>query len=280
MTDKLSFKSRKIRLLIKLAVALIILAAAVSFTRYVYLSLRPKNRAAMFSSIAFPTLIIDAGHGGTDGGAVSPNGVVEAGINLDIARRLQLVAQFYGFDTVMTRREADIAYPQDAKTLRQRKQYDQKTRLKLINSTPNSVFISIHQNIYPKAAPFGAQVLYSPTDGSRELGVTVQELLKSTLNTDTRTNRRGAVKVQKSIYLMNSLKCKAILVECGFLSNPQDESVLQEAAYQTKLAAIIFSGFCRNLSGKYPVAPVEKPADAQEPDDQNTPTYHLTEDLL
>ncbi|MDR0813776.1 MAG: N-acetylmuramoyl-L-alanine amidase [Oscillospiraceae bacterium] len=277
MTDK-ALKNRRLRLLIKLVAALVILVTAVSFTRYVYKSLRPKNRTTMFSSLSFPTLVIDAGHGGSDGGAVSPNGVIEAGINLSISRRLQLIAQFYGFETVMTRAGDDIAYPADAKTLRARKQYDQKTRLKLINSTPNAVFISIHQNIYPKPAPFGAQVLYSPTDGSRELGVTIQELLKSTLNTDTRTNRRGAVKVQKSIYLMNNLECKAILVECGFLSNPQDESVLQEADYQTKLAAIVFSGFCRNLSGKYPVAPAEKPAETQE-NNPGTEAYHLIGDV-
>ncbi|MDR1329786.1 MAG: N-acetylmuramoyl-L-alanine amidase [Oscillospiraceae bacterium] len=189
------------------------------------------------------TLIIDAGHGGEDGGAVSPSGLAESGVNLDIAMRIDALAAFFGVKTVMTRESEEIAYSDAADTTRERKTEDQRARLELIRSVPNAVFISIHQNEYTTQQPFGAQALYAPTEGSRELALELQELLISSLDT---TNRRAAAQIQDTIFLMNSLDCPAVLIECAFLSNPGDEAKLRTEEYRLKLAAVITAGFLQN----------------------------------
>ena len=93
-------------------------------------------------------LVIDAGHGGEDGGATSQTGLIESGVNLDIAKRLESLAGFFGIKTAMTRESETIEYPASAKTVRERKAFDQKSRIALINSFENAVLISIHQNKY------------------------------------------------------------------------------------------------------------------------------------
>ncbi|MDR0904856.1 MAG: N-acetylmuramoyl-L-alanine amidase [Oscillospiraceae bacterium] len=186
------------------------------------------------------TLIIDAGHGGEDGGAVTKSGLTESGLNLDIALRADALAAFFGVKTVLTRDSETLYYSPGATTTRQRKAEDQKRRLALINGTDNAVFLSIHQNMYTKPAPYGAQVLYAKTDGSAELGATMQELLVQTLDA---SNRRAAERVGDTILLMNYIDCPAVLVECGFLSNPNEEALLRSDAYRLKLAAILTAGF-------------------------------------
>jgi N-acetylmuramoyl-L-alanine amidase len=186
------------------------------------------------------TLIIDAGHGGEDGGAVTKSGLLESGLNLDIALRADALAAFFGVKTVLTRDSETLYYSPGATTTRQRKAEDQKRRLALINGTENAVFLSIHQNMYPKPAPYGAQVLFAKTRGSAELGAALQELLVNTLDT---SNRRAAERVEDTIFLMNYLECPAVLVECGFMSNPNEEALLRSGAYRLKLAAILTAGF-------------------------------------
>jgi N-acetylmuramoyl-L-alanine amidase len=198
-----------------------------------------------------PTLIIDAGHGGDDGGAVSKNGTVESELNLDIAQRVDALAAFFGVRAVMTRETREIEYSEAATTLRARKTEDQKARLALINATPNAVLISIHQNKYPQPGPFGAQVLYAPTEGSEAFGRVMQEMLVASLPAG---NRRAAVRVQETIYLMNNISCPALLVECGFLSNPAEEALLNTERYRLRLAAVIAAGYLQEretLAGIY-----------------------------
>jgi N-acetylmuramoyl-L-alanine amidase len=190
-----------------------------------------------------PTVIIDAGHGGADGGASSSSGLLESTVNLDIAKRLELVLAFFGTKVVMTRTEETLEYSEKATTIRAKKAEDQKRRLNLINGTPNAVLISIHQNTYPSASPFGAQVLYAPTDGSKELGESMQQLLIAALNP---ANRRTAAKIPDSILLMNNIKCPAVLIECGFLSNASEEQLLRTDNYRLKLAVVIGAGILYN----------------------------------
>lgn len=101
-------------------------------------------------------LILDAGHGGEDGGAVAPDGTVEADINLEIALRARAIAELTGVRVVMTRESAQIAYPDDAATVAQRKKADQHRRAELVREMDNAVLISIHQNCYPDRKPSGA----------------------------------------------------------------------------------------------------------------------------
>jgi N-acetylmuramoyl-L-alanine amidase len=191
------------------------------------------------------TLIIDAGHGGADGGAVSDSGVEESGVNLSIAARAQAVAALLGITTIMTRDSEDIDYPEDADTIKSKKLYDQKRRVALINQTDGAMLLSIHQNSYPDARPTGTQVLYAATEGSREWGESAHNALVELLCPE---NRRVAAPISDSIYLMKNVSCPAILVECGFLSNAQEAQLLQTDEYQIKLALVLIGTYWRYVN--------------------------------
>lgn len=191
-------------------------------------------------------LIIDAGHGGEDGGAVTAGGVPESGINLAIAQKLEALAGLCGVESVMTRESQDINYPESAATTAQRKQSDQKARIELINSQSDAVLISIHQNFFPTAQPSGCQVLYGKPEGSRELGELTHKNLTEAL---CPTSRRVAAPISEDIYLMRSAKCTSILVECGFLSNPSEAALLQTEDYQLKISALLLASYLQYEAG-------------------------------
>lgn len=182
------------------------------------------------------TLIIDPGHGGEDGGAVAADGTQEADINLCIAQRLRSLASFCGVHTVMTRSGESINYPDDAQTIAARKTADQRQRVEQINSIPNGVLLSIHQNWYPTASPHGAQVLYAGSAQSERLGTLMHARLVETLDPQ---NRRVAAPISEEIYLMRNAECPAVLVECGFLSNPEELARLKDSKYQLKLGVVL-----------------------------------------
>ena len=193
-----------------------------------------------FTDHADTVLIIDAGHGGADGGAVSLSGAKESEINLQVALKLDQIMGFYGVQTVLTRATETLDYTEKAHTIRAKKVEDQNRRLQLINTTENAVLISIHQNIFPDGRPFGAQVLFAATDGSKDFAEYMQKSLIDALNV---RNRRAASRVPKSVMLLNHIKCPAILVECGFLSNTQEERLLRTDTYQQKIAGVIAAGY-------------------------------------
>jgi len=189
-------------------------------------------------------LIIDPGHGGMDGGATSLTGVEERELNLEIAQRLEALAALYGIPTEMTRRTADIDYPEDANTIRQKKVADTRARVELINGAANAVVISIHQNIYDGPNASGPQVLFANTAASEEFGLHMQEALTQALSL---TRPRPPIQVRQGVYIMNHIDTPAILVECGFLSNPEEEAALRTEAYQIRLASALLSGYIRSL---------------------------------
>lgn len=191
-------------------------------------------------SVDRPVLVIDAGHGGEDGGAQSDTGLLESTLNLDIALRLESLSGLFGVPTAMTRRSEDISYPDDANRVRDRKKSDQKARIELINSIPNAVLISIHQNKFTQASPRGPQVLYAETGGSSDFGELTHANLISALYPE---NRRVAAPVPDSILLMKSVKCTAILVECGFMSNPEELALLETEEYRTKIAVVLICSY-------------------------------------
>ena len=193
-----------------------------------------------------PVLVIDAGHGGADGGAVAADGTLESDINLDIARRLEALAGFWGAETVMTRTGKDIAYPADAGSIAQKKIADQHARVGLVNNTPGAVLLSIHQNNYPAPSPHGIQVFYGAAPGSDALAEIAQVNLTEQLCPD---NRRMASKVDTGVYLMKNAHCTAVLVECGFLSNPGDLGALQTEGYRMKLAAVLLASYLQYIRG-------------------------------
>ena len=230
-------------LLRRIGVLLIIAGVAVIVAAAGLLMLEPKAETLDAISSSY-TLIIDPGHGGEDGGAVAADGTQESDINLQIALRLRSLAEFCGIPVVMTRENAQINYPTDAATLAARKAADQKQRAALINSIDNGVLISIHQNYYPASGPHGAEVLYAPTEKSEDLGKLLHGLLIETLDPD---NRRVAAPISDEIYLMRNVRCPAVLVECGFLSNPEELERLKSDSYHQKLALVMLSAYLQHF---------------------------------
>lgn len=192
------------------------------------------------------TLVIDAGHGGEDGGAVSASGASESIINLAVARRLELLMGLFGVDTVMLRTE-DISLNSDGlATVRERKVSDLHNRTAAVNAVENAILISIHQNSFTDPQYDGAQVFYAPTQGSQFLAEYTQEVLRVSLNPE---NHRQAKPIPSSVYLMNHIGCPAILVECGFLTNPAEDLLLQSPDYQLKLALTMAGAYlqCQSI---------------------------------
>ena len=186
-------------------------------------------------------IVLDAGHGGADGGAISADGTPEDDINLAIVLRLRDLFALMGCQTVLTRTgEASLADP-DSATLRQEKVSDTKNRVTLINSVANGCLISIHQNTLPgHPTVHGAQVFYGKVTDSDARAAAVQQALNRAINTD---NEKNAKPIGSDIYIMAHVNCPAILVECGFLSNSAETKLLLSPEYQTKLAAAICCGY-------------------------------------
>lgn len=182
------------------------------------------------------TLIVDAGHGGEDGGAVSLTGRFESQLNLEIARRVDQLCGLCAVPVRMLRQEdASLADP-EAKTIRQKKVSDLKNRVSAVNETENALLLSIHQNFYEGKNPHGAQVFYRDAESSQPWAERLQSLLRERVDPD---NTRTAVQVPDFVYLMKHIDCPAVLVECGFLSNPEEEERLASEGYQKKLALVL-----------------------------------------
>lgn len=186
------------------------------------------------------TIIIDAGHGGEDGGALSCTGVPESAINLEIALRLNDLMQFLGFQTKMIRTE-DISVYTEGESISQKKISDLKARVRICNETEGAVLLSIHQNTFTDSRYSGAQVFYPATAGSMDFATDLQAALIRTVNPGS---KRAAKKAQ-GIYLMEHVQCPAILLECGFLSSVEEEARLRSHSYQNKLCCVIASTTAR-----------------------------------
>ena len=177
-------------------------------------------------------VIIDAGHGGTDGGATSCTGVLESSINLEIALRLEDLMHLLGIDTVMIRR-TDTSIHTQGSSIAAKKVSDLKQRVKIVNETDNATLISIHQNYFSDNRYDGAQVFYSSTGDL--LANSLQSAFVRTLN---KSSNRKAKKAD-GIYLMQNIRCPGVLVECGFLSHSEEEAKLRSQSYQKKLCCVI-----------------------------------------
>ncbi len=226
-------------LLRRIGVLLFISGAAILAAAIGLQILEPKSETMETIPSSY-CMVIDPGHGGADGGAVAADGTLEADVNLQIAFRLRSLATLCGVPVIMTRDSASIDYPVDAETLAAKKAADQKQRVELINSIQNAVLVSIHQNYYPAAGPHGAEALYAATDLSEDLGKLIQEMLIKTLDPE---NRRVAAPISEEIYLMRNVNCPAVLVECGFLSNPEELEKLKSDSYDQKLALVMLSAY-------------------------------------
>ncbi len=217
-------------------------AAAVLFA--VFLAAKSGDTIhTMRESRAEPTLVIDAGHGGFDGGAVGASGISEQDINLSISNNVRELAGFFGVKTAMTRKDKNALVYDPSHPIRENKSKDIKAREEYVNSILNPVFVSVHLNKFSDPQYHGAQVFYSPNHaGSRALAKLIQETLIKGCDPQ---NHREAKQGESSIYLLKKLKCPAVIVECGFLSNPGEEKLLNDPDYQKKLAVCIVYAYLK-----------------------------------
>ncbi|WP_300754034.1 N-acetylmuramoyl-L-alanine amidase [uncultured Oscillibacter sp.] len=187
------------------------------------------------------TVVIDPGHGGEDGGAVSPGGVAESQINLAVSLRVSDLLRFTGLRTRLTRMEDVTICDQGLDTMRQRKTSDLKNRVKLVEETENAILLSIHQNSLPSSpVTHGAQVFWNRQEGAEALAESIQDALNTAVNAG---NGKHPRQIPDSIYLMKHITAPGVLVECGFLSNTQETERLQDLAYQLRLAAAVTAGY-------------------------------------
>lgn len=192
------------------------------------------------------TIIIDAGHGGPDGGAVAADGTQEQYLNLDIALKMNEYLTSRGYKTVLTRSDDNSIHDADADTVRKKKVTDLHNRLEIINSTPNPVFVSVHQNYYTESKYSGTQVFYSANNNeSSLLAECIQRCVVDSLQPD---NTRQIKESGKSIFLLYNSTVPSVLVECGFLSNVQETEKLKDENYRTQMAEAICEGIINYIS--------------------------------
>lgn len=205
----------------------------------ILLSAGPRAKPVLAEENGF-CLVIDPGHGGRDAGAVSIGGDKESEINLAIGLRLEKLAELCGLPVVLTRRDDSGADPQARENYSERRELEVRTEI--INSVPNAMLLSVHQNFYPTSGPKGAQVLYAEGEESAAWGKLTHDNLVSCLDPE---NRRVAAPAPKALYITSHVNCPALLVECGFLSNFSDREKLITGSYQTALSVVLLASCLR-----------------------------------
>lgn len=194
-----------------------------------------------------PCIIIDAGHGGFDGGASTDDGYPEKHINLSISIYLSDYLTALGYETLLTRTIDESLEDSGLSTIRKRKTSDLHNRMKIMEETENAIYISIHQNHYSQEKYRGMQVFYSPSfsDESSALAESIQSYTVNAIQPD---NTRKIKECTSSVFLIYKAVKPAVLVECGFLSNEEEAELLQTEKYQKNIALCIAMGVQNYLS--------------------------------
>jgi N-acetylmuramoyl-L-alanine amidase len=205
---------------------LVVLVILVAILGYTIVKVVPTIAAPATNRV----IVIDAGHGGFDPGALSDNGVEEQKINLEIALKLQRLLEESGTTTFLTRA--------DEESVGDTKREDMKNRKEIRDIEESDMYVSIHLNSFPQENVKGAQTFYSNNEESKKLAELVQNKLKEVVEP---SNNRIA-KELSTVYLLKNTKKPSIIVECGFLSNNEELKKLQDNRYQEKLAWAIYLG--------------------------------------
>lgn len=188
---------------------------------------------------ALQTVIVDAGHGGFDGGAVVGE-VVEKNINLAIALYLRDMLKLSGYEVIMTR-EADCSTEGEVTgSIATRKKADMRNRLQLMRQNPQAVFVSIHLNKFESSGVCGAQIFYAK--GVPRSMLLAQKIMQQVVAQTQPENKRAIKPNQSSTFILQNAPIPAVIAECGFMSNPAELARLQSAEYQKKLAFAVLSG--------------------------------------
>lgn len=184
-------------------------------------------------------VVIDAGHGGEDSGAVA-NSVLEKDINLEIALKLRDMLKASGIEVKMIR-ESDVSiYDTASGTIRERKVSDLKNRVKIVNNNKKNILVSIHQNKFEQSKYSGAQMFYSTNNDKSQ--ILAENIRKSITGLIQPENKRELKKGGSDIYLLNKVTVPAVIVECGFISNEEEAKNLSNEEYQSKMAFAIYCG--------------------------------------
>lgn len=187
-----------------------------------------------------PTIIIDAGHGGEDGGTQSASGILEKDINLSISLTLRDIFDFFGFNTVMTRETDKLIYDPGNNGIKNKKVSDIHNRLAITQEYAGSILISIHQNYFTQSKYNGAQTFYSVNNPeSEKLALNIQKSIVSLMQPE---NQREIKPTGDEIYLLYHAENTAVMVECGFLSNPEEAEKLNDDSYRKEMALAVFAG--------------------------------------
>ena len=234
--------------IIKKRVFIIFFSVFISFTVYIGQNTQVNDRnersigdAVQVTSlpVSGKTVVLDAGHGTPDEGAQSSTGTTEAETNLKIALKLQNLLETNGCTVVLTRSDENAIYDLDKTTLREKKISDIHNRVKIGNESSADIFVSIHLNKIPQQQYWGWQCFYKNGDEkSIHLAKQIQNNLNEAIQKD---NKRVAMKLD-TVYLMKHVEIPISIVECGFLSNPEEEKQLLQEEYQNQLAWGIYAG--------------------------------------
>lgn len=232
-----------------LSVALIVTAVFLLTVVLSQISVESSETQGELYVSKFPTVILDPGHGGIDGGCVAVNGVSEKGINLSIALYTRDILASMGYEVVLTR-ETDVSiHDKGVNGVGNQKKSDMKNRLSLINSYENAVAVSIHQNQFTDSSYSGAQMFYSNTnDLSEALASSVQASFVRYLQPE---NTREIKEIGNDLYLLYNANCPMIMAECGFLSNENESELLQDEQYQRKVAFTIAASIAEFIDENY-----------------------------
>lgn len=231
-------RGKRVGILIRFVAFLLVFAAICGVFSWV--ALRRAGQVYAPTEAVAPasyTVVLDAGHGGEDGGAVSADGVTEKELNLQISLQVAAFLRTAGVNVVLTREDDRLLYDRTQDYQGRKKALDLAARRAIAERTEHCVFVSIHMNAYPLSQYRGLQVWYSPNHPhSRVLAECLQTEAQKALQPE---NNRRVKEATSSIYLLHHLECPAILVECGFLSNPEEAENLASPAYQRQLAFVL-----------------------------------------
>lgn len=195
--------------------------------------------AQSINSLNKPVIVIDAGHGGADGGGVSVGGVPEKGMNLDIATGLCDMMRIMGYEVIMTRTEDISIHDEGVEGLKEQKLSDMKNRLELFN-TPDAVCISVHQNRFTDPKYSGAQMFYYKENAeAARLAESLRARIRGNLQPD---NERETKAMDDELYLLCNCDNPAVMSECGFISNPQEAALLEQEPYRRQVAFTLMCG--------------------------------------
>ncbi len=198
-----------------------------------------KNNGKTVSGNLSHIVIIDSGHGGFDGGCVGEGDVLEKDINLKVGKKLEKIFSDNGYKVIMTRNEDNALFEDESVKIRSRKTQDLKKRAEIANSSGGALFISIHMNQYTSPEISGAQVFYNKND---ETGKKYAESVMKNLKKIDGKNKRVSKELPNKNLVFSKLEIPGILVECGFLSNPEECKKLQDELYQNDIANAIYNG--------------------------------------